>query len=280
VKNLAIITLLLLLSTAAQAFEVSISPKKPMGGEGFLLTITGGTTGSYEISYDNKRYAPYGSSGNTAEIYLPVKIEAKGAKKIVVKNIVSGNAAQTKNITVKIKKRKIKSVKLKEKDEKMRADEPIIQDQNKILLEKIRSRSEEKLWAGQFILPFAGKADIATRFALLRKARTYQYFHKGVDFAAPTGTPVKAVNGGKVIFAESGLNVYGNAMVVDHGQGVTSCYFHLNKMLKKEGDSVAKNEIIAESGATGWATGPHLHFGLYLQGEAVDPFWWIKFAKK
>ena len=245
-----------------------------------MLTITGGTTGSYEISYDNKRYAPYGSSGNTAEIYLPVKIEAKGAKKIVVKNIVSGNAAQTKNITVKIKKRKIKSVKLKEKDEKMRADEPIIQDQNKILLEKIRSRSEEKLWAGQFILPFAGKADIATRFALLRKARTYQYFHKGVDFAAPTGTPVKAVNGGKVIFAESGLNVYGNAMVVDHGQGVTSCYFHLNKMLKKEGDSVAKNEIIAESGATGWATGPHLHFGLYLQGEAVDPFWWIKFAKK
>jgi murein DD-endopeptidase MepM/ murein hydrolase activator NlpD len=128
-------------------------------------------------------------------------------------------------------------------------------------------------------LPLAVKAKITTRFALLRKAKTYQYFHKGVDFSIPTGTPVKAMNSGKIIFAKSGLNVYGVAMVVDHGQGVTSCYFHLNKLLKKEGETVEKGEIIAESGATGWATGPHLHFGLYLQGEAVDPFWWIKFAK-
>jgi murein DD-endopeptidase MepM/ murein hydrolase activator NlpD len=280
VNNLAVAILLLFVSIAAQAFEVSVSPKKPRGGEGFLLTITGGTTGSYEISYEDKQYAPYGSEVKTAEIYLPVKIEAKGTKKIIVKNIVSGSSVQTKTLAVKIKKRKIKSVRLKEKDVKMRADEPIIQAQNQVLLDKIRIKSDEKLWAGSFAPPLAVKAKIATRFALLRKAKTYQYFHKGVDFSIPTGTPVKAVNGGIVVFARGGLNVYGNAMVVDHGQGVTSCYFHLNKMLKKEGDAVAKNETIAESGATGWATGPHLHFGLYLQGEAVDPFWWIKFAKK
>jgi murein DD-endopeptidase MepM/ murein hydrolase activator NlpD len=245
-----------------------------------LLVITGGTTGSYEISYDNRQYVPYGSAGNAAEIYLPVKIDAKGIKKIKITNVVSGNAVQTKNIAVKIKKRKIKSVWLKEKAQKMRADEPIIQDQNNVLLDQIRKKSGEKLWAGKFVLPLVAKATVTTRFALLRKARTYRYFHKGVDFAAPTGTPVRTVNSGKVVFAASGLNVYGNAMVVDHGQGVTSCYFHLNKMLKKEGDTVEKNEIIAESGATGWSSGPHLHFGLYLQGEAVDPYWWIKFAKK
>jgi lysostaphin len=272
--------LFLLIASTAQAFEVSVSPKKPTGGEGFLLAITGGTTGSFEISFEGKQYAPYSSTGGADEIYIPVKIDAKGRQNLTISNMVLGNSAQTKKLILTIKKRKIKTIKLKEKDQKMRADEPIIQDQNQVLLDKIRVRSAEKLWSEKFDLPLAGKLRIATRFALLRKAKTYQYFHKGVDFSTPTGTPVKAVNSGKVVFAKSGLNVYGTAMVVDHGQGITSCYFHLSKMLKNEGDTVAKNETIAESGATGWATGPHLHFGLYLQGEAVDPFWWIKFAKQ
>ena len=279
-KNLFITVIFLCVSSCAQAFEVSVSPKKSTGGEGFLLTITGATTGSYEISFAGKQYTPYSSIGGSSEIYIPVKIDAKGRQTLTINNIVSGNTVLSKKLDVQIKKRKIKTIKLKEKDQKMRADEPIIQDQNQILLDKIRVKTSERLWAEKFELPLAGKLRIATRFALLRKAKTYQYFHKGVDFSTPTGTPVKAVNSGKVVFAKSGLNVYGTAMVVDHGQGVTSCYFHLNKMLKNEGDTVAKNETIAESGATGWATGPHLHFGLYLQGEAVDPFWWIKFAKR
>ncbi len=69
-------------------------------------------------------------------------------------------------------------------------------------------------------------------------------------------------------------------MMIDHGQGVVSCYFHLNKFLKQEGDTVARGEAVAETGKSGWATGPHLHFGIYLQGDAVDPLWWIKYSNK
>ena len=259
-------------------FEVSSRPKKTVGGNGFLLTITGNTSGYYEVTYNDKKYEPYAAGENRKVIFLPVGIEASGKKKVTVADMLSGREAGRKEILVKIARRSIKTVHLKEKDEKMRSSEPIVEDQNKLLLEKIRERSGERLWKDAFFLPL--KYRVSTRFALQRKARTYAYYHKGIDYAAPEGSPVKAAAAGKVIFARGGLNAYGNAMVIDHGQGVTSCYFHLKKMLKKEGDTVAAKEVIAESGRTGWATGPHLHFGVYLQGEAVDPAWWIKFSKK
>ncbi|MBQ4076558.1 MAG: peptidoglycan DD-metalloendopeptidase family protein [Mailhella sp.] len=93
--------------------------------------------------------------------------------------------------------------------------------------------------------------------------------HKGTDMRCQEGTPVKAACAGTVLLAE---NTYfgGKSIYVDHGQGVISSYSHLSAFDVKAGDSVRKGQTIGRSGSTGRVTGPHLHFGLTVQGVAVD----------
>ena len=94
--------------------------------------------------------------------------------------------------------------------------------------------------------------------------------HGGIDYRAAAGTPVGAALPGKVIL--TGDHYYaGNSVYVDSGGGVISHYFHLKSISVQEGDRVSAGQTIAESGMTGRATGPHLHFGLSLSGQMVDP---------
>lgn len=94
--------------------------------------------------------------------------------------------------------------------------------------------------------------------------------HSGVDMAAPTGTPVKAVLPGKVVLT-SHLYYTGNTLVIDHGRGLFTLYAHLNSFSVSKGTIVRKGEAIGRVGATGRATGPHLHLGAYVKGTRVDP---------
>lgn len=95
-------------------------------------------------------------------------------------------------------------------------------------------------------------------------------FHTGFDIGASTGTPVKAVYTGTVIFAKY-MNAWGNYIIVDHGSGYLSAYAHNSKILVKKGDKVTTGQVIAKAGSTGWSTGPHLHLGIKKNGEWVDP---------
>jgi murein DD-endopeptidase MepM/ murein hydrolase activator NlpD len=94
--------------------------------------------------------------------------------------------------------------------------------------------------------------------------------HLGVDYAAATGTAVHSVGQGIVEFAgtQSG---FGNVVFVKHANGHTTVYAHLNRILVKRGQSVAQGQTLGEVGATGWATGPHLHFEFRVNGQHQDP---------
>ena len=102
------------------------------------------------------------------------------------------------------------------------------------------------------------------------------YFHAGMDFAAARGTPVKACADGKVLVAHTGWKLHGNTIVLDHGQGVVSIYIHMNSLNVKEGDEVKEGDKIGAVGSTGRASGPHLHFGLYVNNTAADPKYWFE----
>ena len=94
--------------------------------------------------------------------------------------------------------------------------------------------------------------------------------HKGLDLAAPMGTPIHAVRPGTVTFAGPSGG-HGNFIIVDHGGGVVTRYAHCSTIGVKVGDRVDRNQVIGGVGSTGHSTGPHLHFEVYVNGSAVDP---------
>jgi murein DD-endopeptidase MepM/ murein hydrolase activator NlpD len=96
-------------------------------------------------------------------------------------------------------------------------------------------------------------------------------FHPGLDFPAPTGTAVRAARSGCVRFAGWDAGGYGNLVILRHGHGMTSWYGHLSAIAVGRGRCVATGTLLGRVGATGFATGPHLHFELRRRGAAVDP---------
>ena len=95
--------------------------------------------------------------------------------------------------------------------------------------------------------------------------------HMGVDIGVPVGTPVKAPACGTVIYAEAGDPVNGTTLVLDHGRGVTSTFLHLSDFKAKVGDEVKQGDVVASSGRTGRANGPHIHWGINYFDVRLDP---------
>lgn len=98
--------------------------------------------------------------------------------------------------------------------------------------------------------------------------------HLGVDLASLPHSPVPAANAGQVVYADD-LGIYGECVIIDHGMGLQSLYGHLSQIGVKVGDKVEKRTVIGRTGDTGLAGGDHLHFGMLVSGEQVNPIeWW------
>jgi len=95
--------------------------------------------------------------------------------------------------------------------------------------------------------------------------------HYGVDVAAPTGTPIVAPQAGIVTLAQSDMFFEGGLVFLDHGHGVTSVMMHMSRVDVTEGQQVERGQVVGAIGATGRATGPHLHWGMFWRGAQIDP---------
>lgn len=127
----------------------------------------------------------------------------------------------------------------------------------------------DRLWAGQFVAPVSDP--VSDIFGTARVFNDQvQSRHQGLDFAAPPGTEVHAINSGVVILARP-MFFEGNCVVIDHGQGLLSLYLHLSAFKVKEGEKVHTGQTVALSGGTGRATGPHLHLAVRWQGIYLSP---------
>lgn len=104
---------------------------------------------------------------------------------------------------------------------------------------------------------------------------TLKSYHSGTDFRAAIGTPIKAINDGIVKISKDRFYA-GGSVVIDHGAGIYSQYYHLSKMNVKVGDIVKKGDIVGLSGDTGRVSGPHLHFGIMVNNNQVNPLNFIE----
>jgi murein DD-endopeptidase MepM/ murein hydrolase activator NlpD len=124
-------------------------------------------------------------------------------------------------------------------------------------------------WAGPFIMPVDG--DIIGPFGrdsiINGQPRSP---HSGIDIRGKRGTPVKATNNGTVVLTADHFFA-GKSIVLDHGAGIRSMYFHLSEIMVKVGDKVSKGSDIGLVGSTGRASGPHLHWGIRIKDARVDP---------
>ena len=130
-------------------------------------------------------------------------------------------------------------------------------------------KENARSWSGDFINPLEG--EIISPFGLRRFINdTPKSPHTGVDVRGKNGDKIHAPNDAVVALVDKQFYA-GNAVVLDHGQGIYTMFFHLSKVLVKAGQKVKKGEVIALVGATGRATGPHLHWGARVQDARIDP---------
>ncbi len=152
-----------------------------------------------------------------------------------------------------------------------------LEGQNRLIRKALRKFSPVRFYERRALFPLSGFKRISSPFGVSRIIfGQYEGFHKGVDLAAPEGTPVLATLSGRVVLVGK-FTLTGNTVIIDHGWGLTSLYAHLSGVCVKEGEFVKRGEVIGYVGSTGRSTGAHLHFGVYLMDTAVDP---IDFLKK
>ncbi len=165
------------------------------------------------------------------------------------------------HITLKGKKKKYVNPNLAHMD-RIKKERPILSSARKVF-------SNNTLSTGLFIRPINGVT--TSPFGLKRFYNNQpRRPHTGLDYAGDIGAPITAPADGKVILSgEYFFN--GNAVFLDHGQGLISVYIHMNKRLAKQGQQIKQGEIIGTIGQTGRATGPHLHWGIYLNQTVVNP---------
>lgn len=236
-------------------------------GSGGLGDLTGELAGQRFAFYDagdGRAVALVAVSYHLGPGLYPVVVRAAGGELATVSILVGRRDFPVQRLTVSASQEAL-----------VRPQDPALVERRRreeAEVEAARSRSSARpLWEGPFIWPLEGPIRITSEFGLVREVNgRVTGRHSGLDLAAPAGTPVRAANSGRVVLAREHL-LTGNTVIVDHGWGLFTSYLHLSAMAVREGQTVRKGEVIGHVGATGFATGPHLHWAAWLPGAFVDP---------
>lgn len=158
------------------------------------------------------------------------------------------------------------------------ANRSIRKSNNQTIHDQCLNPSPKRLWSGRFIrMAGSGKAGFADhRTYFYQGAAIDKQVHLGMDIASTRHAKIKAAGTGVVVYSDY-LGIYGNMVMLDHGQGLFSLYSHLSQINVSNGDTLNRGDILGNSGTSGMAGGDHLHFSMLVNGIFVDPKeWWDK----
>ncbi|MEA2100008.1 MAG: M23 family metallopeptidase [Campylobacterota bacterium] len=273
--------LFLLFFSSLIGLEVSISDSTISNGRTIYIEFEKKRNVNYQkIIFDKKNYTIFTHPNDDKKMYafLPLSYYQKPNYQEVKIVYQEGTQKKEQFISIEIKDGNYKKEKIVVQKSKVNPTSKKVKKRTakeyKEAMDIYSTITEKSYISSEFIVPINSK--ITSDFG---KARVYNNtlngYHSGTDFRAKIGTPIKASNDGVVILAKDRFYA-GNSIIIDHGQGVYSCYYHLSKFNVISGDKVYKSQIIGLSGDTGRITGPHLHFSMRVGGIQVDPLQFIK----
>lgn len=256
-------------TTGAPALEVSESAIRQ--GEALAVTVRG-AGGDAVVRFAGRTWPLYRTGDVRRTVIGADARTTPGAHTLAV--VSGGRVLARRTVTVTKVAFRQRRLRLDPDKEALFSPEMVAEEQRKVS-RAMRVLAPEPMWEGVFITP-AVAAPISSPYGVLSVYNgTVRGFHRGTDFAAPEGTPVRAANHGIVRMADA-LPLSGNAVFVDHGLGVLTGYFHMSALAVKTGQRVRKGDLIGRVGSTGVATGAHLHWGMRVNGIYVDPIPWTQ----
>lgn len=228
-----------------------------------------------ECRWNGKRYLlfPFGSGYRSI---IPIAPDAPtGVRSVTAVLTDAEDATRETALPFTIVKANfgVQRLRMSKQSSKLYTD-PSVEKEGELIHAALMRTDSTQLWSGSFAWPVNGR--VSTSFGLARTINgKIQYRHKGLDIASAAGTPVLAPSDAVVTLARNDFKLHGKTIVLDHGQTVGSIYIHLSQILVKDGDQVKRGQRIGLVGATGAVTGPHLHWGVYVSGQAVNPRFWV-----
>ncbi len=267
-----IVASILSLVSPVQALQVQVTPANPELGDTLSVIIqVNSSSPTPTVSVQQKNYPAFPMGNNRFRALLPTTpLEKAGARQIQV-----AGDGQVQKLSVQVRSRNFptQSIVLPPGKDSEGTDAEFDRvDAFKALV------TPQKFWNGPLLRPNSG--EITTIYGVRRYYNgvfAQDYYHRGVDYAGAYGSPVVAPAAGRVALVgreSQGFKIHGNVVGIDHGQGVASILMHLSRIDVKEGDFVPAGQVIGALGSTGASTGPHLHWGLYVNGQAIDPVPW------
>ena len=265
---IAIAIVLVVFSKPSDALQVQISPQSPALGDTISLIVQSQTAPTATLN--GKNYPMFGLGNNRYRALFPTTpLDHPGQLSIAV---AAGTETQTIPLTLRNRSFSTQSIWLPPgKDEGSDYEFDRI-DAFKAIV------SPEKLWTSKFARPNSG--GVTTGYGIRRYYNgvfANDYYHRGIDYAGDYGSAIVAPAPGRVMLVgreATGFKIHGNCVGIDHGQGVETIYLHMSRIDVREGDFIQAGQRIGALGDTGAATGPHLHWGVYVHGAAVDPSPW------
>lgn len=259
----------------AKNYVITVSATQVRLGDFFLVRCPlGNDVSTAEARFLDETVRLQPIDGNMIGL-IPVSYSAKPGDYPLTIEFQSGDEKTVQEFPITVVNRKFREDHIRV-SEKMR--EQTLNPKNRLsdaektvgARQKALANPTPPMWSGRFIWPVTGR--ITTNFGYARFVNDRPNGrHSGLDIAAPTGRPILATNHGQVVLAED-LHWTGKTILIYHGMNLFSSYSHLSSMMVRPGDSVRKGDRIGYVGATGLATGPHLHFTIRLGETAVDPY--------
>lgn len=254
---------------------VTILPKVIMPGDPIMITSHATSTVT-KITYDGK-LLPLASFDSFTRAFIPVDFNEKNFKH-EVKVYLSDGSIITEPVVITQREKIERPLGIPEKlGGNTPATEKALVDnltKENVILAAIKT-DQKQLWSKGFGVPL-NSIFVTDDYGYDRKTVGSTIVHKGTDFRAQEGIEVKSINDGVVKIARE-FTIYGNTIVVDHGQGIQSFYMHLSRIDVKDGDPVRVGQMLGLSGKTGYAEAAHLHLSIKIKGISIDPMTFLRF---